>query len=104
MAEATRKSVGPRFEPGCWSSFPCRHPSEQWIPGIITALATPAHTELPAIKSYKTAYCDLALTFDNIQLTEVDTAKMSSAVDSFMLRMLLLSTRCVAYNSDAPFT
>ena len=29
----------------CWSFSPCRHPPEQWIPGIITALATPAHTE-----------------------------------------------------------
>ena len=36
------------FEPGRWSFFPCRNPSKQWIPGIVTALATPAHTELPA--------------------------------------------------------
>ena len=29
VAEAPRKSVGPRFEPGCWSFFPCCHSFEQ---------------------------------------------------------------------------
>ena len=47
VAEAPQKIVGPGFEPGRWSFLSCRHFSEKWIPGIITALATPAHTELP---------------------------------------------------------
>ena len=48
MAEALRKSVGPRFELDCWSFFPCHHSSEQCFQDHYRALATPAYTELAA--------------------------------------------------------
>ena len=68
MAEALRKSVGPGFEPGRWSFFPCRHsPSEQCLQNHYRALATPAYTELP-------------LTWNNTQTPEY----LVTTVNTFM--------------------
>ena len=67
MAEAPRKSVRPRFEPGRWSFFPCRHSSEQCFQNHYRALATPANTELP---KYPSCVCSLLVKEGTVHLFE----------------------------------
>ena len=67
MAEAPRKSVGPRFELGRWSFFPCRHSSEQCFHNHYRALATPANIEPP---TYPSCVCSLLVKQGTVHLVK----------------------------------